>query len=192
MNIQPVSIERFSPHTSSPETLEKMIVCYQKVFAAPPWNETWPREQVLSDLLHEVTPESSFWIARRDADVVGFCLGYRMTPPALEEKLATPFVSAFEREFGVCDIAYQDELGVLESERKQKIASELFWRRLCDFTGQGLRVGVVRTREFPEASVTFKWFTEKLGYRVLARYPGKDGRVVLGQTLSEVHRLLVR
>lgn len=190
MEQERVSLSRFSPHTSDAQILERVVECYQNVFAGPPWNETWPREQVLSDLMHEITPESSCWIARRAADVIGFCWGYRITASALEDKLGVPFVSAFEREFGICDIAYQDELGVLESERNQGIASLLFRRRLRDFIGQGLRVGVVRTREFPEASVTFKWFTEKLGYRVLARYPGKDGRIVLGQRLSEVSRLL--
>ena len=33
----------------------------------------WPREQVISDLYHEITPSSSCWLAVNEEVVVGFC-----------------------------------------------------------------------------------------------------------------------
>lgn len=193
MSVDNLSITRFSPHTDDAALLDQVIHCYQGVFADPPWNETWPYEQVRADLLHEITPESSCWIAKRNDSVVGFCWGYPITAPELEEKLKVSFVPELERVLDTSDgIAYQDELGVLTSCRGIKIAKILFTIRLEDFERQGLRIGVVRTREFPEASVTFRWFTEKLGYQVIARYPGTDGRVVLAQRLTEVRRLLTK
>ncbi len=89
--------------------------------------------------------------------------------------------------FGIQEkVFYQDELGVLPDYRGQGVAKRMFIARLQDAIKQENRskIGVVRTREFPEPSVTFLWFTKKLGYTVLCRYPKKDGRVILAVPIS--------
>jgi hypothetical protein len=153
--------------------------------------EYWPSAQVRSDLDNEISAESSCWLALEKASVIGFCWGYEATLDYLEERLALPFRDAVFSQFGQNHrIAYQDELGVLGSCRGRNIAKSLFTHRHKDFVSQGLTLGIVRTRKSPESSVTYLWFTEKLGYKVLAEYPGEDGRVVLGQTLDKINFLL--
>lgn len=155
-----------------------------------PLTDFWPREQVVSDLYHEITPETSCWLAMDNYRVVGFCWGYPITIPDLESKLGVSFGTNFG-----CGrfnpVAYQDELGVLSTYRGQKIARAMIVRRLNDFLAQGLNVGIVRTRQRPEPSDTFLWYTEKLGYEILANYPANDGRVILGRPLSGLKELLI-
>jgi len=163
VNKNDISLLRFSPHTSDREITEQ----------------------------HEISTDASCWITLRLGKVIGFCWGYPISPTELERKLDISVVDAIKEHFGEVNfVAYQDELGVIETERNRKIARQLFEKRLEDFEAQKLEIGIVRTRELPEASVTYKWFTEKLGYHVLARYPDGDGRVVLGQGLDEVRRRL--
>jgi GNAT superfamily N-acetyltransferase len=193
----------------------QFIECYREVFADGPWHEWmkcpvcqkywgkkdagllaqmkfrhcdnplvdfWPRDQVMIDLEHELDPEASCWLALDDSQVVGFCFGYPIQAEKLEAKLGVSL--------GRVDVvAYQDDVGVLASYRDQKIAKAMVARRLDDFLNQGLEFGVVRTRQTPEPSVTFNWYTEKLGYEVIARYPEGDGRVILGRKLQGLREL---
>ncbi len=142
----------------------------------------WSRTEVISDLYHEITPESSCWLALDNQTVVGFCWGYSILANILEDKLGITF----------CDnlniprdnlIAYQDEIGVLAPYRKRHIARAMFFKRQEDFFEQRLRFCIVRTRRSPEPSATFLWYTQKLGYEILAAYPEEDGRVILGLDL---------
>lgn len=182
---------RFQSYTAENQAQfeDKLIACYQAVFAGWPWFEAWPYEQVKQDLRHEITPQASCWLALSDENVIGFCWGYPIGRTELEVKLGVPL-----EDWSGCEripelIAYQDELGVLENCRGQKIARKLFALRLADFEAQGLEFGVVRTKVLPEPSVTYEWFTAKLGYREMARYSQGDGRVVLGAPLSHVRSL---
>ena len=150
----------------------------------------WPREQLRIDLNHEITPQASCWLAMDEDRVVGFCWGYPLTAGELEKKLELPFAACLEvGEQQV--IAYQDEVGVISSHRGRKLAKAMVAERLDDFLEMGLEVGVVRTRRYPEASITFLWYTQKLGYRILASYPDNDGRVILGRWFDpQLQRLL--
>jgi len=154
-----------------------------------PLVDFWPREQVVCDLHHEITPEASCWLALGNVSVVGFCWGYPITITNLEAKLGISFSTRLEHE-ATEPVAYQDEVGVLSVYRGRKIAKAMVARRLDDFLAQGLKVGIVRTRQSPEPSETFLWYTNKLGYRILANYPGEDGRVVLGRNLDGLKELL--
>jgi GNAT superfamily N-acetyltransferase len=169
----------------------------------------WPREQVLSDLLHEITTDSSCWLAvegdeprklpisqilqgdieQITGEVIGFCWGYPITLGDLEKKLGVMlnWKFRFEKENLV---AYQDEIGVLSDYRKKGIAKAMFVRRLHDFLARGLRVGYVRTRQYPEPSETFLWYTQKLGYKIIATYPDDDGRVILSRPFEGLEELL--
>lgn len=155
------------------------------VHCGKPLVEYWSAEGVERDIRHEVTPDASCWLAFHSGKIVGFCWGYPISLDALERKLG---LSLTELRKDVVDeghqIAYQDEVGVISSFRGRKIAKEMFKRRLGDFWKKGLRIGVVRTRELPVPSVTFSWFVQRLGYRVVARYPVNDGRVVLARELD--------
>lgn len=217
---------RYERYAQTKDETDRLIECYQSVFADPPWNEWrkctecgaswgnrdqallqrmnfrhcgvtvepyWPTDVVRSDLAHEIGPRSSCWLAYSSRQVVGFCWGYPIAAKALEEKLGIGITTAMSR-LGLTTgkIAYQDELGVLMSYRGQKIAKELFAKRHEDFLKQGLTVGMVRTREGPEPSVTYEWFTKKFGYEVVAHYPDGDGRVVLAQRLSVVTQILAK
>jgi len=155
-----------------------------------PLVDFWPRAQVVSDLYHEITPETSCWLALDDNLVIGFCWGYPTTINELEKKLGLSLGSkAACSDPGV--IAYQDEVGVIPAYRKNKIAKTMVARRLEDFLAQGLRLGIVRTRRSPEPSETFLWYTEKLGYKIIVEYPDDDGRVILGRDLFGLKELLV-
>jgi hypothetical protein len=147
-----------------------------------PLVDFWPRTEVISDLYHEITPESSCWLALDNKNVVGFCWGYPIIANILEDKLGIAFCDSLSISRGSL-IAYQDEIGVLMSYRKRNIAKAMFFNRLEDFFEQRLRFFIVRTRRSPEPSATFLWYTQKLGYEILATYPEEDGRVILGKDL---------
>ncbi|QQG45544.1 MAG: hypothetical protein HYW89_01250 [Candidatus Sungiibacteriota bacterium] len=154
-----------------------------------PLVDFWPREQVVCDLHHEITLEASCWLAISNLSVIGFCWGYPITIIDLEAKLGVSFGAELAYEPTEL-VAYQDEVGVLSAYRGRKIAKAMVTRRLEDFLAQDLKVGIVRTRQSPESSETFLWYTNKLGYRILANYPGEDGRVVLGRNLDGLKELL--
>lgn len=149
-----------------------------------------PREQVVSDLYHEITPEASCWLALSDNQnqVIGFCWGYPITIFELERKLGLSLSNSVE--FGSDVVAYQDEVGVLFAYRGFKIAKKMVSHRLSDFLRAGLKFGIVRTRQSPEPSETFLWYTKKLGYEIIASYPDNDGRVILGRKLEGLQELL--
>ncbi len=153
--------------------------------------EHWPSQVVADEIKARSTPGSSFWLALTGKRVVGFCWGYLTPPEALETELGILFAGELRSTFGHNDnesIAFQNELGMLPEYRGQKKAKEMVRLRLKDFLARGLRMGVVRTREKPEPSVTFSWFTS-IGYRIVARYPEKngqqDGRVILARPLND-------
>jgi GNAT superfamily N-acetyltransferase len=154
-----------------------------------PLVDFWPKETVLADLQHEITPTSSCWLAMDGDIAVGFTWGYPIDLITLENKLGIPIQSEYNKLFGsVQKIAYQDEVGVLEAYRGKKVAKALVAHRHEDFMNQGLQIGVVRTRQSPKPSLTYLWYIGKLGYRALATYP--DGRVVLGRELAGLQELL--
>ena len=154
-----------------------------------PMVDFWPRETVTQDLFHEITPECSCWVAISDSSIIGFTWGYPIDLNTLEHKLGVPIASSFAHYFGTAEsIAYQDEVGVTDQYREKKIAKALVAHRHADFLSRGLEVGVVRTRARPMPSVTYLWYTKKLGYKQLAEYP--DGRVVLARRLEGLQELL--
>lgn len=148
-----------------------------------PLVDFWPKEVVLSDLKHEITTDSSCWIAKANEKVIGFCWGYPISTSELEEKLGLSVAISIEKCFGrQATIAYQDEVGVIYSHRGKKIAKTMVSHRLNDFLDKNLTIGIVRTRQFPEPSETYTWY-KRLGYCTLAEYP--DGRVILGRKLDD-------
>lgn len=154
-----------------------------------PLVDFWPREQVIYDLYHEISSKTSCWLAMQNDSVVGFCWGYPIILSDLEDKLNISLSTQPELK-GVKRLAYQDEVGVLSAYRGQKIAKKMIAQRLQDFLAQGLKVGIVRTRQSPEPSTTFLWYTGKLGYKIIANYPEPDGRVILGREFNGLKELL--
>jgi hypothetical protein len=152
----------------------------------------WPRHEVYSDLLNEITSETLCTLAVRNADeVVGFCWGYPIEPEKLEKKLGIPVAASLRRTFGpLTHVGYQDEVGVIAEMRGERVGKALNTARIDDFVRRGLRVAVSRARRTPEPSVTFLWYTSKLGYRVIAEYPERDGRVILARDLKGLRQLL--
>lgn len=214
-----VSFIRYSPRTSEKSLTEQVVECYRQVFADGPWHEWkrcpvckkywgikdrswlesqsfrhcdvplvdfWSKDQVTSDLFHEITKEASCWLALKGSQVVGFCWGYPISLGCLEKKLGLVLNISLDRQ---SQIAYQDEVGVLFEFRGQKIAKLMVKHRLSDFLAQDLKLGVVRTREYPEPSETFLWY-RNLGYEIIAQYPDGDGRVVLARSLEGLYALL--
>lgn len=167
------------------------LTCYKFHHCGVPLVDFWPREEVLADLSHEIVSGSSCWLAMNKESIIGFCWGYPIKIDDLETKLGIPIIS----NLGYLDIyeqvAYQDEVGVISSYRGRKVAKAMVIRRLDDFIAQGLQCGIVRTKQSPEPSETFLWYTQKLGYEILAKYPGDDGRVVLGRKLAGLKELLL-
>lgn len=168
----------------------ELLTSYKFCHCDTPLVDFWPRVQVISDLHHEITPEASCWLAMSNASVIGFCWGYPINTTDLETKLGVSFRAKLDCDDNRNPVAYQDEIGVLTAYRGRKIAKAMVANRLDDFLAQGLQVGIVRTKQSPEPSETFLWYTRKLGYEILATYPGDDGRVVLGRKLSGLRDLL--
>jgi GNAT superfamily N-acetyltransferase len=153
-------------------------------------SDFWPREQVTEDLFHEITEESSCWLALYESRVIGFCWGYPITLEYLEKKLGLSLNLTTWTSLGQqIQIAYQDEVGVLSEFRGRKIAKTMVKHRLLDFLAKGLNVGIVRTREYPEPSETFLWY-QRLGYETVARYTNGDGRVILARNLEGLSSML--
>lgn len=149
----------------------------------------WSPRQVALDLRHEITDETSCWLASAGSKVIGFCWGYEISLPELEQKLDLEITSSLIERFGAARIGYQDEVGVINEWRRQGIGKQLVRRRLEDFLARGLDVGIVRTRALPEPSVTYAWYLQ-LGYQVIKRYPAADGRVILAGNLSVTRQSL--
>lgn len=155
-----------------------------------PLVDFWTREKVTADLFHEITRGSSCWLAFCESRVIGFCWGYLITLECLEKKINLPLEPIFSSSFGGhLQVAYQDEVGVISEFRGRKIAKTMVKYRLHDFLSQGLNIGVVRTKEYPEPSETFLWY-RRLGYEVIARYPYSDGRVILSRNLEGLSFIL--
>ncbi|MBN1779372.1 MAG: GNAT family N-acetyltransferase [Candidatus Buchananbacteria bacterium] len=155
-----------------------------------PLVEFWPADQVLADIKHEITNDSSCWLALAEQIVVGFCWGYPIQTDPLIKKLGIDLDLA-DNQIGNGLIAYQDEVGVIADWRGQKIAKVLVRNRLDDFLARGLKFGLVRTRMGPTPSITYLWYTKKLEFKTLAQYPGDDGRVILGRELQGLRKLLI-
>lgn len=156
-------------------------------------DEFWSREEIAGDIKECFEKNGSFWVGRNRIGAFSFCWGFEITRDELEARLKIPLLAGLRRYCGgdkEFQIAYQSELGVLTEFRGQGHAKNLFKARLEDFLKQGSTVGVVRTREFPQPSVTYSWFTKKLGYQKIASYPEGDGRVILGRSLHGLLELL--
>lgn len=169
-------------HQEDASLNERVAACYASVFAGPPWNESWSREAALA-VLQEQRGLTNV-IAFEGEKVVGFAFARVERISDLERKLGIPFADEVSaRQYGPHGpgfVLYQADLGVLGAYRERGIGKRLFRARLdaspCEESYQ-----VVRARVSPEPSVTYLWYTEKLGYEVIARYPEEDGRVILFQ-----------
>jgi ribosomal protein S18 acetylase RimI-like enzyme len=212
-----ISFAQYSPHEDGRDLTKRIVACYREVFADGPWHEWkrcpkckkywgrkdhallhsqdfrhcdtalvdfWSEDQVTSDLFHEITDKASCWLALCDQEVIGFCWGYPITVDDLEKKLGIKLNLPPNKLF-----AYQAEVGVLAEYRGKGIAKRMVRHRLSDFLSQGLDVGVVRTRQYPEPSQTFSWY-QKAGYTVQSQYPDDDGRVIMIRSLDGLDGLL--
>jgi len=148
-------------HTYWGKSDMSLLASWKYRHCGEPLVDFWSREQVISDLYNNITPDASSWIAMDSDRVVGFCLGYPVTVTDLETKLgiSLSFVSCTQN---LTTLAYQDDLCVLESYRGRHIAKMMIARRLDDFLLRQLTYGVVRTRQFPEPSITYLWYTQRL------------------------------
>ncbi|MBI5306653.1 GNAT family N-acetyltransferase [Candidatus Wolfebacteria bacterium] len=150
----------------------------------------WPSEVVRNDIYKEIMSMSSCWLALSDLKVIGFCWGYPIQINELEKKLKLPnfansLLSHFRNE---CNVAYQDEIGVLRQYRQKGIAKEMFLKRLKDFQLLGLKIGVVRTLE-DNFSVPYQWY-QKLGYQIIDKYDrcnDDDKRIILAKDISNFY-----
>ncbi|MFH1392359.1 MAG: GNAT family N-acetyltransferase [bacterium] len=146
----------------------------------------WPTKTVEEDIAHEITSDASCWLALSNTKVIGFSWGYPIAPQDLEKKLQLLGVAnRLHRMFDNIErVAYQDEIGVLKEFRGQKIGKSLNIRRVNDFINQGLKAIVCRTKTNPP-TVTYLWYTQKLGYDVIAEYNDLDKRVILARSLLD-------
>ncbi len=166
---------------------ESIIDCYSEVFAGPPWNERWERSDVAAMLETLGLPMNT--IALEGETVVGFAFAKVGYVDEFERQLGISFAAEVaKRRYGAWDpefVLYQSDIGVLDRYRGKGLGKRLFRERL---RGNQQAYQVVRTRQYPKPSVTYAWYTQKLGYEVVARYPEEDGRVILfqrGKDLAE-------
>ncbi|MGE0109006.1 MAG: GNAT family N-acetyltransferase [Bdellovibrionales bacterium] len=145
--------------------------------------EFWPRDQVKADIQNEISQDASCWIAKDNGNVIGFSWAYPISLAKLENKLEIS-INAENLRNSSQTVAYLDEVGVSPEYRKQNLATTLKSLVLQDMFQKGARAVIGRVRKEPTPSVTYLWWTQKLGYNVVGSYPYQDGRVVLARTMS--------
>lgn len=186
--IEALSIRTYDPQDDARLT-DSFVECYCRVFADPPWNERWERQAVES-MLEKVDRNMSF-VACDGGEVIGFAFAQLERLTCLERVLGIEFATEVERrKYGSwhpgCALL-QSDLGVLAGYRRRGVGKRLFKSR---FEANMQPYQIVRARQFPEPSVTYTWYTEKLGYEVIARYPEEDGRVILFQRGDALQQLV--
>lgn len=171
-------------------TLDKLVACYRRVFAGPPWNEDWTAEQVEADLLRELArPGANCYISvgysQRDRqDVLAFCWGYPISIGEVDDLLGLAGVGdALVALAPNPRIVYLDELGVDGPSRGTGTASDLFLMWLDGYVAQGYNIVALRTMSSPPTLV-YEWF-QREGYGVIASYNDTRGRVILARNMSE-------
>ncbi|MEI6378795.1 MAG: GNAT family N-acetyltransferase [Candidatus Falkowbacteria bacterium] len=159
-----------------------------KCDATPVLVDFWAKEDVINDFQKQLQSSSGVLcvaVNSRD-EITGFCSGYETTPEELEKHLQLPELAKWLRCYfpnGV-RFGYQDEIGVLDSYRGQKIATELFKKRMEDFKASGLDIAVLRTKTMPP-TITFKWYP-RLGYSVIQCYHDDDCRVIMATEIKSI------
>lgn len=180
-----IRYERFVAGES--QILEDSLVdAYRKVFAGYPWFEDWPVEVVVKMIRRDITEDASCWVALAPSSedkpyIVGFTWGFELPEKKLVKMADSRTLQVLREICGPGRIAYQSELGVLESFRGQGIARNLVMRRNQDFLERGLEIGVIRTKEDPP-SVTYTWY-QRVGYEIIYRYPDDTNRVLMASRL---------
>lgn len=152
-------------------------------------DDYWPTAKVQQDILELRAKEASIWLALEGSTAVGFTWGYpRHLGEQFDRELGMPGLTDAIREafpHAPDEFAYQSEIGVVARLRGRRIASQLFAHRHYDFLRRSLNFGVVRTKENPP-SITYLWYTERMGYQVVARYTDGTNRVILARPLTNL------
>lgn len=148
-----------------------------------PLKEFWPVQTVIRDLEHELTPSASCWLAMAESRVIGFSWRYPITVNGLEAKLElSGIANALHQMTNQPAVSYLDEIGVIAEYRGRGIARQLYDLHVNELTLAGnTSLMVARTKKIPP-TVVYHWFT-RIGYRVVARYSEKDGRVILAMSV---------
>uniref|UniRef100_A0A7C4M2S0 GNAT family N-acetyltransferase n=1 Tax=candidate division CPR3 bacterium TaxID=2268181 RepID=A0A7C4M2S0_UNCC3 len=153
-----------------------------------PLTDFWSRHELLDYLENNLTsPGTSCCLVFDGSKMVALGWGYPATIMELEEKLEIEIDLGFPPSYIV---AYQEKSGVLPEYRDSKIGKVSFTKRVDDYLAAGLEYGIVRTIRDPQPNLIYLWLTKKLGYKVIATYPGNDGRVVIGGSLKKLRNLL--
>lgn len=180
--------------------------CYRAGYAGPPWNEWkkclscehsfgleigdktacpdcgaaltafWPKEQVAADILDSLKRYRGVCIlAVQGATVLGLTLGYAIPEYQLGEELGLTGVNGFS--YSGLQVMYQDEIVVRPAAQGQGIGRRLYeeWHRWVQTHGN--RPIYARTLSDPP-TVVYSWY-QRLGYRIVCRYPEPDQRVIL-------------
>jgi len=122
--------------------LNSVISIYQAVFAEPPWNESWTREEVIEDLRSALRqPQTTRLVAESEKQVLGFTWGYQL-PSEMFGLL--PNLTKF---------SYMDEMAVRKGIRKRGIGTLLGEAYIENVKNQGLPGVVLRTDQRNDASM---------------------------------------
>lgn len=178
MRIVPFSLDK------TPELTPVLISCYQRVFAAPPWNEEWWTEELVMDVLHRYGGgNASIFLAISDTDqVLGFSWGAVWEVDELSEELQLSLPTHVTRK-----VAYLKDVGVVDVCRQRGIAKALLKSLIAELNGrvEADTYLLARTLAQPQPSVVFSWFP-KIGFETIAQYPPEDGRVILARQIAGV------
>jgi ribosomal protein S18 acetylase RimI-like enzyme len=122
-----------------------IVDIYKRVFAEPPWNETWSNGQVVEDIVFALTSVKPIMlVAEKEEKIMGFVWGYDLP---LEK---FPFLSGYVPEGRT---SYIDEVAVDCGCRKQGMAKLLMSKYAEIAFERGVAKIVARTDVRNEASM---------------------------------------
>ena len=116
-----ITFEQYALYTAPQLLTDSLISCYQQVFAAPPWNESWWTEELVRAVLEKYAgPQARMLLVISAGKVIGFAWGSVGTAEALGNELELPLPLCISKQVG-----YIKDIAVCAEFRNQGIAKAL-------------------------------------------------------------------
>lgn len=151
----------------------------------------WPITQIIANTAKSLRrPDATMVVGYVGDRVVGASLAFSLTPEEIEEyvKPLPGFADDLRRAYpGAERAVYMSELYVHRDFRRQGIGRDMMLTRMRHILERTTApVCVFRTARGREQNptVTYRWYTQRFGFRVISEYGDESDRVVLARSLD--------